>query len=66
LGQSTTNALANVGQNSANSIAGLNVQQGAGLNNAIQGGITNYLTADRSRNNLYNPWNPYPAYRGVG
>jgi len=56
LGQSTTNALANVGQNSANSIAGLNVQQGAGLNNAIQGGITNYLVNDRSKNN---PWNPY-------
>ena len=44
IGQTSTNALAGIGQNSANNLSNLYLQQGAGLNNAIQGGISNYLT----------------------
>lgn len=46
LGQSTTNALANAGANTANSLSNLYLQQGQGYNNAIQGAMQNYMLSN--------------------
>ena len=51
IGQTATNAIASQGTNAANNLANMYLQQGAGYNNAIQGGINNYLV-----NRYTKPW----------
>jgi hypothetical protein len=42
-GQTATAYTGNLGADASNALAGLNIQRGAGYNNAIQGGLENYL-----------------------
>ena len=51
IGQTATNSLALTGTNAANNLSNLYMQQGEGYNNAIQGGINNYLV-----NRYTKPW----------
>lgn len=53
VGQTATNALASLGADSSNQLANLYLQRGQGWNNALQGGLSNYLSYDLYRNN---PW----------
>ena len=56
VGQSATSTIGNQGTNAANQIAGLGMQGAQGINNAIQGGIGNYLTYQDQKKNPTRPW----------
>ena len=56
VGQSATSTIGNQGTNAANQIAGLGMQGAQGINNAIQGGIGNYLTYQDQQKNPTRPW----------
>lgn len=49
VGQTATASGAQMGQNSANNLSNLYLQQGQGINNAIQGGLSNYFTSNYLR-----------------
>jgi len=65
LGQTATAGLGAQGAAAATNIAGLNMQGAQGINNAIQGGIGNYLTYQDQQNPNTAPWmrnyKPYGA-----
>lgn len=65
VGQTAVTNMANQGTNTANNLANLQMQQGQGWNNALQGGISNYLTYQNNQNNPFNSF-LQNYYRSIG